>query len=162
MPPSWWPPEEAQPVEPLALVGPQLRGQGRGRLGIGELVERQQARDLLLPRPCLALDDAQCGQLLPQARLEPADPQRAAGPVLQGPRLLDERAQRLQLGLLSEKYAPSGSSRCDSPEASARNTSAKGTSRPSTVTLTPRSNQSVSPVTVLVDTPICSESPASR
>ena len=73
-------PEEAQPVEALALVGPQLCGQGRGSSVVGELVERQQARDLLLPRPCLALDHAQRGQLLPQARLEPADPQRAAGP----------------------------------------------------------------------------------
>ena len=35
-------------------------------------------------------------------------------------------------GLCREKYAPSDSSRCDSPEASARNTSANGTSRPST------------------------------
>ena len=101
-------PEEAQPVESFALVGAQLRGQGRGRLGVGELVERQQARDLPLPRPCLALDDAECGQLLPQPRLEAADPQRAARPVLESSRLVDECAQGLQLALLQGEVRPVG------------------------------------------------------
>jgi hypothetical protein len=51
---------------------------------------------------------------------------------------------------------------CDSPLASAVNTSANGSSRPSTLTVTPRSNQSRSPATSAVDTPIISESPTSR
>jgi tetratricopeptide repeat protein len=55
-------------------------------------------------------------------------------------------------GFCKEKYAPSGSSRWDSPRLSATNTSANGTCRPSTVRVMPRSNQSVSPATSPAET----------
>jgi hypothetical protein len=99
-------PQEAQPVEPGALVGPQLRGQGDRQLRTGQPSSGQQAGDLLLPGLRLALDHSQRGQLLPQPRLEPADPERTAGSVLQCPGFLDKRAQRLQLGFLQREVCP--------------------------------------------------------
>jgi hypothetical protein len=61
-------------------------------------------------------------------------------------------------GFSNEKYAPPASNRWVSPLFSARKTSANGTFRPSALMVIPRSNQSVSPASSPVDTPMDSVS----
>jgi len=56
--------------------------------------------------PRLRVDHAEPGQLLPQARLEAAEPQRTRWRVLQRAGLLDERAQRLELRLVQGEVRP--------------------------------------------------------
>ncbi len=93
-------PEEHQPVEPVPLVGAKLDPHPRRRLQASHLAGRQQAADLLAPHRRLMVDNAEPGQFFPQSGLISADPQLAHRRFLQRPGLLDQPAQRLQLGLV--------------------------------------------------------------
>ncbi len=92
-------PERREPPEALALVGPQLRVQRGGQRVLGDRIELEQCSDLPLPRLRLLGDDAEGGELVPQACLVAADPQRLRRPVGEGSGLRDQLAQRLQAGL---------------------------------------------------------------
>ena len=98
-------PQERQPAEPVALVGPQLGAQTRGRAASARAPSSATAaRDLLAAtRAAWLVHDAERGQLLPQPRLVAADPQRGRRRVLQRPGLLDQLAQRAAARGLSQR-----------------------------------------------------------
>ncbi len=116
---------------------------------MAERTRRQQPLHLPLPGVCLTLHDTERGELLPQARLEPADPQRVAGGgLLQRPRFLDQRGQRPQFRLLQREVRAVGEQEMCLAAGSVRGTRrVNGTVRPSALMVIPRSNQSVSPAT---------------
>ncbi len=113
---------------------------------LGDRVELEQRVDLPLPALRLLGDDAECGELGPEARLVAADPQALRRPVAEarGPRRSARAATAAAARAARSARRPGAASatrRC----ASAVNTGANGSSRPSTVIVTPRSNQSRSP-----------------
>ena len=114
MPPRRCCHKNASQPEPVQLVGTQPGPQGVRRLpaaGPGDpvgLAGLEQSLHLLLPRPGLAADHAERGQLFPQPGLEPADPQRAADDLLQGPGLLDQAGELPQLGLVQAEVGAVG------------------------------------------------------
>ena len=145
MPPSPCSPEERQPAEPVALVGPQLaraaspaarrRRARRAPAGPATCSRHARAWRSTTPSAASSSHSPAWNRLIrsgpPVAVLQRRAPPRSACAAPAAP------------ACRSEKYAPSGSSRCDSPAASAsehvRERHRRG---PRRVTVTPRSNQS--------------------
>ena len=85
------------------LVGAQLGGERRGQIVPGEGVQLEQRVHLAPPGLCLFGDDTERGELGPECRLIAADPQRRCRCVREFAGLLDQRAQRLQPGIVERE-----------------------------------------------------------
>ncbi|WP_275693225.1 hypothetical protein [Nocardioides sp. TF02-7] len=100
-------PQEREPPEPFALVGPQVGRQAhRLRAGDdGEVAQRLRAAD---PVGRLGVDDARLGELGPQAEVVLADPDPVALALAQLGRRGDHLPQAVELGAVGRDVAPAG------------------------------------------------------
>ncbi len=101
------PVQEAEPVETLQLVRPQLRiKRGRQRQPVDPAFE--QSAHGLAPGSGLLVHDAKLRELVPKPGLESADLQRRVLVVLQRAGLFDEGAQLVQLGQVQGEVGAAG------------------------------------------------------
>jgi hypothetical protein len=101
-------PQEGQPLVAVELVGPEVRVEAGRHRRRRHGLQVQQTLHSAGPARALGLDDTELEQLLPQPRLVDADPQAVGGAVLQLPRLLDQPAQRHQLGPIEGEVGAAG------------------------------------------------------
>ena len=134
------PPEEREPAEPGELVRAQRQ---RESGGLRQLLDAPvlETRDGRAPRDRGLGDIREILEVGPEARLAAVDAQ-AGLPLGERAGLLDELAQRREHRLVEREVALVDEQQRRWPLASARNSGMNGTSLPSTVSTTPRSNQS--------------------
>ncbi len=89
--------EEREPAVAGTLVGPQLRDETRGQVGLRNLVEVEQTLHGAGPPLALRIDDAQLRQVVPEPGLVAAHPKALRLAVLEAARLVDEPPQLVVL-----------------------------------------------------------------